>query len=297
MAKLCVLKELQPNTITHDNRAVNVTVKDIPIGDIRIKGNVRIDYTEIDELAESIRRYGLLQPITVYMENDYYIVKTGHRRFLAYQRLYLTEPDKFNSIRCIISDDNNTAVIQLVENVQRVDLSQIELFNALNGLKAQGMTLKQIAEVMGKTEKYVKNLFIGVNDINRNEELISIINSPASGTIQDIAETKSISDKNKRLELLEQQKEGKISRSEMREKVKALTGSKPTKKVISSSRKQEKVRISIKTFLTMNKITIYLKGKDNNQLLSIEEDVNKFFNTNKEKYILEKSTPKENEDA
>ena len=98
MAKTAILKNLQSRTGTQDNRAVSHTVKDIPIGHIHIKENIRRNYddTELEALATSIRMYGLLQPITVYPVEDGYVVKTGHRRFLAYEKLYKEDPDKFN---------------------------------------------------------------------------------------------------------------------------------------------------------------------------------------------------------
>jgi ParB family chromosome partitioning protein len=136
MAKLNMLKSVETRTGTHDSRAVSLTVKDIPVGDIQVKMNVRQDYTAIDELTESIRQYGLLQPITVYYVKDGYAVKTGHRRLMAYKKLYQENPEKYHSIRCILSDARNAELIQLVENVQRVDLSQSDLFQALKKLRA-----------------------------------------------------------------------------------------------------------------------------------------------------------------
>ena len=292
MAKLGMLKNVQPDTGTQDSRSVTLTVKDIPIGDIRIKENVRVEYTEIDELAESIRRYGLLQPITVYMEENGCTVKTGHRRFLAYQKLYQTEPERFHSIRCIISDAQNIVLVQLIENVQRVDLSQIDLLNTLNGLKAQGMTLKRIAEVMGKTEGYIKNLFVGVNEINKDNDLHNMI-SHAGVTISDIAETKSVSNEKERMKLLDERRTGKINRAKMREKVQELATPVSEKKApvkTEQKAKKNKINISIKVFPELKKIIIYLANTGNKeQLASIEEDLQRYFTANKERYLLVKT--------
>jgi ParB family chromosome partitioning protein len=295
MAKMSMLKSVQTRIGTRDSGAAALMVKDIPIGDIQVKENVRGDYTGIEDLAASIRQHGLLQPITVYAEQDGYIVKTGHRRYLACQELYRKEPDRFHSIRCMVSDANNTTVIQLVENVQRVDLSQIDLFNALTALKAGGMTLKQIADVMGKTEKYIKNLFVGINEITRDRELQGVIDSPAGGTIQDIAETKGVPDKQERLNLLEARKKGEINRAEMRDKVrelKAPASKKETPDVSVPPDKREKIHVSVKAFPDLKKVIVYqIKGGDAEQLSVIEEDMRKYFSTNKEKYRLEKTLP------
>jgi ParB family chromosome partitioning protein len=255
--------------------------------------NVRQDYTAINELTESIRQYGLLQPITVYYVKDGYVVKAGHRRFLAYKKLCQEDPERFHSIRCILSDSRNTELIQLVENVQRVDLSQSDLFHALNRLKEQGMTLRQIAEVMGKTEGYIKNLFVGVNELNRDKDLQDLIGN-AGVTIRDIKETIPIQDKKERLALLEERKNGKVNRAKMREKVRELASPKAEKKNPNVPNEETpKIHISIKAFPDMHKIIIYqAKGgsAEPEQLRSIENDLRAYFSAN-EQYRVEKAKP------
>jgi ParB family chromosome partitioning protein len=221
MAKLGMLRSTQSTSGTQDSKAISLTVKDIPVGDIQVHENVRKTYSGIDELAESIRQLGLLQPITVYTDGDDFVVKTGHRRFKAVQKLYAEEPERFHSIRCVVSNADNLAIVQLVENVQREDLTQIDLYNALCILREQGLSNREIANAMGKAETYVKYLFVGVKEITADTQLEDEIGY-AGITIQDIAETKGITDKGKRLALLEQRGKGKINRAEMRQKVKEL---------------------------------------------------------------------------
>lgn len=232
MAKMGMLKNVQSRTGTQDSRSVNIMVKDIPIGDISIRENVRKDYTGIEELADSIRQHGLLQPITVFVDGDQYIVKTGHRRFMACQLLYQNEPERFHSIRCIISNAENTAVIQLVENVQREDLSQIDLCNALSALRKHGMSHREIAVTMGKTEGYIRNLFVGIKEVNNSPQLEDLI-CHAGVTLQDIAETKGIPDNSERLKVLEERKDGSINRATMRERIKALKYETPLDKTMN----------------------------------------------------------------
>jgi len=74
MAKLGkMLRNAQTGTGTHDSGSVSLTVKDIPVGDISVKENILKEYAGIEELSESIRRHGLLQPITVFLEGEDYI--------------------------------------------------------------------------------------------------------------------------------------------------------------------------------------------------------------------------------
>jgi ParB family chromosome partitioning protein len=222
MPKLNILN-VSERTGTEDSRAVSLSIKDIPIGEISVKANVRTEYEGIDELTASIRQYGLLQPITVYKDGDAYRVKTGHRRFFAFKALYDESPDHFHSIRCIVSDAENIPVIQLIENVQRLDLSQLDLFNALNALKEQGLSLKQIADILGKTEQSIKHIFTGINEIEREPALKTYIGA-AGGTIQDVLETRGIPNKEERLSLLEQRKKGSITRAQLRKKARDLKG-------------------------------------------------------------------------
>jgi ParB family chromosome partitioning protein len=223
MAALGLLKDVRSRTGTKDGRAVALTVKDIPVGDIEVRENVRKEYAGIKELAESIRQHGLLQPITVYREDEVYVVKTGHRRYMACKLLFTDDPERFHSIRCLVSDKKNVAIIQLVENLQREDLSQIDLANALSALRGSGQTNKEIANVLGKTEGYINNLFVGINDIQQNKSFANLI-THAGVSILDIAETKGVPDKTDRLKLLKEREAGKINRAEMRKKVKALKG-------------------------------------------------------------------------
>jgi ParB family chromosome partitioning protein len=211
-------------------------IREIPLCDIHIKANIRREYPDIDELAVSIRQHGLLQPIIVYdVSGEGYFVKTGHRRYMAYQKLYAEEPERFNTILCMVSDAHNIPVIQTIENLQRRDLSAIELFHALSSLREQGLTLKQIADVTGKSEKSIKNIFVGINEIETNTSLKKFLDSPAGGTIDDIVETKGIADEAARIDLLNQRASGQISRAELRRKT---SGLKQTKEGAADTRRE-----------------------------------------------------------
>ncbi|GHT80810.1 hypothetical protein FACS1894130_12420 [Spirochaetia bacterium] len=274
MAKMVLLKNVESRAGTQDSRSMNIMVKDIPIGDIVIRENVRKDYTGIEELADSIRQHGLLQPITAYAAGDQYIVKTGHRRFMAYQQLYQTEPERFHSIRSIISNAENVAIIQLVENVQREDLSQIDLFNALSTLRDQGMTLKQIADVMGKGEGYIKNLFVGINDIQKNEKMFDFV-SNSGVTIQEVKDTKGVSD-NERTKLLAKRANGEITRAEMRDNIRELKKPKFASETPGLDNKDSKSKVSVKIVMEGKGLVLSLTFSKKSILRSIIPELGKF---------------------
>jgi hypothetical protein len=83
------------------------------------------------------------------------------------------------------------------------------------------MSHREIAMAMGKTEGYIRNLFVGIYDVNSNHQLESLI-CHAGVTLQDVAETKGISEYHDRLKLLEQRGNGSLNSAELRERIKAL---------------------------------------------------------------------------
>lgn len=231
MAKLDLLSQVNARTGTVDAGAVSLNVKDIPIGEITVKENVRADDSiETEGLKESIRKVGLLQPITVYKSDSEYVCLMGHRRLKAYRELYGENKDRYHSIRCIIADDKNITVKQLIENVQREDLKPLELYNALKGMKAEGMSNKQIGDVIGKAKGYIDKIFTAINDIDTNPEIHETMRTYAGVSMDDIQETKGI-EHGKRKEILKAKGEKKITRKQLREKVTAIKRSgKPERK-------------------------------------------------------------------
>lgn len=109
---------------------------------------------DISELAESIRLNGLIQPLTVKADDNKYVLIAGERRLRALKSLGRT------SAPCIILDvtDRNSAVLALVENIQRKDLHFFDEAEALSKLlDFYGMTQEDAAIRLGKTQSTVAN--------------------------------------------------------------------------------------------------------------------------------------------
>ncbi len=108
----------------------------------------------LQELADSIRENGLLQPITVrQMENGYELV-SGERRLMA------CKLNKMDRIPAIVEhyDDTRSATFALVENLQRRDLNYFEEAMGIQQLMLQGnFTQQQVAEKLGKAQSTVAN--------------------------------------------------------------------------------------------------------------------------------------------
>lgn len=242
------------------------TVKDIPIKNIFQRDNIRQKYIEIDELAENIKQYGLLQLITVYPENDKYAVKIGNRRFLALKKLNQMDSGLFNNVPCIISNSENIHLDQLIENVQRVGISTKELCIILSSMRKQGMTLKEIAMIMGKSEGYIKNLFVVINELDKDEELKIYLDGNAGVTMLDIKEVIAVKDKDKRKNILEKRRKGEISRKEMRNEISALKSPKEVKHSVEKA--DNKIQISVNKLPDNTGFNIFLGKVYQEQILS-----------------------------
>lgn len=113
------------------------------------------DKEALEELSESIKENGLLQPILVreYAEGRYQII-AGERRFRACKLAGLTE------IPAIVldRDDKAAAQIALIENIQREDLNPLEEAMAYKALKDEyGMTQEELSEKIGKSRSAIAN--------------------------------------------------------------------------------------------------------------------------------------------
>lgn len=108
----------------------------------------------LDELADSIKQYGLLQPILVYQEDDHYVLIAGERRLRASKILGLEK------IRAIVAevDLNQLREVALIENIQREDLNPIDLANAYNELiKVYQLTHEEVAQRVQKSRSQISN--------------------------------------------------------------------------------------------------------------------------------------------
>ncbi|MFQ3888022.1 ParB/RepB/Spo0J family partition protein [Staphylococcus shinii] len=110
---------------------------------------------KIKELAESIEEHGLLQPIVVRpIEEDMFEIIAGERRFRALHTLNKTHADVI--IRYL--DDEETAVVALIENIQRENLSVIEEAEAYKKLLDIGDTTQsELAKSVGKSQSFIAN--------------------------------------------------------------------------------------------------------------------------------------------
>lgn len=131
---------------------------EIPIESIfpgRYQPRKHIDEQALQELADSIRSQGVIQPIVVRRFNNDYEIIAGERRWRAAQLVGMKR------IPAIVRDLNDEAAIamSLIENIQRADLNPLEEAQALQRLLEEfQLTHQEVADVVGKSRVAVTNL-------------------------------------------------------------------------------------------------------------------------------------------
>ena len=135
----------------------NNEVKHLKLEEIipsRLQPRTEFNKEKLQELAISIKEYGIINPIIVRKSGDKYEIVAGERRYRASQMLGLTE------IPVIISnrDDKTNAEIAVIENIQRENLSAIDEARAYRKLIDQnGLTGQELAEKIGKHPSTIAN--------------------------------------------------------------------------------------------------------------------------------------------
>lgn len=142
--------------------------REIPLSRIVYGTNIRSERDEdIRELARSIEEHDVLQPLVVRPKGNKYEVVCGHRRLKALQLVGGDIP-----VPCIVRDDiSDTEVVkvQLEENIQRKQMSALELVDAFDRMKKESrvkLTNEAIAKMLNKSIQWVNNQYYAVNSIN-----------------------------------------------------------------------------------------------------------------------------------
>jgi len=118
---------------------------------------IQMDAAKLDELAESIRANGIIQPIVVRRVGDQYRIIAGERRWRAAQRAGLL---KVPVVVRDIEESSRTKLLELalVENIQRENLNPVDEAHAYQRLADDhGLTQDQIATAVGKDRSSVAN--------------------------------------------------------------------------------------------------------------------------------------------
>ena len=112
------------------------------------------DPNGIEELAESIRSHGIIQPLVVRQSGKVYEIVAGERRWRAARAADLAK------VPCLIREftDEENMLVAIIENMQREDLNPIEEAEGLEQMiKTFGLTQEEVSRSVGKSRPYITN--------------------------------------------------------------------------------------------------------------------------------------------
>lgn len=152
-----------------ENGELVQSIKLIDIEPNELQARTIFNEESIDELAESIKKYGVIQPIIVTKKDNYYQIIAGERRWRASKKAGITE------IPAIVreNDERKNREISLIENIQREDLNPIDKARGIKVLMDEyGLTQQDVSEILGKARSSVAN---SVRLLNLDERVINLV--------------------------------------------------------------------------------------------------------------------------
>ena len=134
------------------SKLMEISISDI----VANEGQPRKNFNEEDlkDLAASIEKYGIIQPLLLKKKEDKYEIIAGERRFRAAKLAGLEK------VPAIVKDitDHESSRIAIIENIQRKDLNPVEeAMSYRHLLDSQDLTQKELAEEIGKSRQYIGN--------------------------------------------------------------------------------------------------------------------------------------------
>lgn len=163
-----ILQEQNDEIVLKEGEELVKSIKVIDIEPNRAQPRKQFDNDSLEELSESIKRYGVIQPIIVNKKEDYYEIVAGERRWRAAKKAGLVE------MPCIIreNDERKNKEIALIENIQREDLNPIDKARGFRQLMDEyGMTQQQLSDTLGISRSGIANT---VRILNLDERVLKL---------------------------------------------------------------------------------------------------------------------------
>ncbi len=146
-----------------------INLKVIEVEPNKNQPRITFDDEKIEELSNSIKEYGVIQPIIVTKKDNFYQIVAGERRWRASKRAGLTE------IPAIVRDytEQKNKEIALIENIQRENLNPIEKARALKEIiEKYGMKQQELADKLGVSRSGIANT---MRILNLDERVIDLV--------------------------------------------------------------------------------------------------------------------------
>ena len=139
------------------NQTFNREILEISIEDIvpnRFQPRLTFDTEALNELANSIKEHGIIQPLVVRRLNDKYEIIAGERRYKAATLVGMKK------VPCVVMElsDNESAEVAVIENIQRKEMTPLEEAKAFKKILDKGyLTQEELAKRMGKSQSSIAN--------------------------------------------------------------------------------------------------------------------------------------------
>ena len=209
---------------------------------------------QLNELAESVKNFGILQPLLVQRKGEFYEIIAGERRWRAAKLAGLKE------VPVLIRDytKQQTLEIALIENVQRADLNPIEEAKAYQMLVQEfGLKQEEVAERVSKNRATITNSMRLLKLDERVQQML-VENLISGGHARALL---GLEDKEQQYELAKKVRENQLSVRQVEKLVKMMTAPKKEKKADTEERDlsfiyrdiEEKLKSVMGTKVTINK--------------------------------------------
>ena len=227
------------------------------------------DEEQLEQLADSIKNEGLLQPILVRKDDEGYEIVAGERRWQACKKAGL---EKVSSI-VVDMDDEQMLRVALIENLQRTDLNAIEEARGYRDLmKMGGLTQSELAEAVSKSRSAIANT-LRLLDLPEEVQQLVYDGKLSAGHARAVL---SIPGDDKRIELANKIVDEKLSVREaervaalyasgQQERLKKAPAPRSYKLVAKELKKKLGTSVKVKTSGGKNKIEIEFKDEDDLQ--------------------------------
>jgi ParB/RepB/Spo0J family partition protein len=194
-----------------ESRATHAQIREVPVGKILPNpAQPRLSYEEdsLNELADSIREHGVLQPILVRPVGSQYELIAGERRWRA------SRMAKRETIPAIVAefDDETALEVSIIENLQREDVSPLEEAAMFRKMTELGYSVRQLAQKIGKDKGYVENRMRLADAPPEIRELVSV----RKDTISHAYELMKIGDERTRRRLAKKVAAGELTLARLR---------------------------------------------------------------------------------
>ncbi len=265
------LEESSSETVQEEKTPNELTLELIEPNENQPRINFKKD--ELDELAESIKKDGLLQPILVRPKGDRYEIIAGERRYRAAKMAGLTTVP----VRIKEADDEETLELALIENIQRSDLNPIEeAYGYRRLMDKKNFTQSEVAQLVSKGRSTIANalrLLELPEDAQKllYEEKITAGHARAILSISTVEGRKKLTQKliDSKLSVREAESLARLMSMNASDKPASTREPMPKmyKKVVRSLRDRLSTGVKVKTSQGRNRIEIEFKDEEDLQRL------------------------------